>query len=350
VDPEAQILTFTVLAHWSFTSEPEGDFRYLMQHLDLGMLGTAPPPAPLPAPGAPPAAPDPRPALTVLDTGHLAIKGVSRAGAATTSWYRGPFTPVAILRPAPTDPAGVMAWASDQLRRVGPDGREEVSLAVAYELGRTMAAAQPGVIAALLAWRAAGYSLSRVTALLASGGSAVHEQLAAVLAQESPDFSGAVTAELLAGIGAAALGPVRPASSPPSVLPTGQSLSQTIAQGFGLDPTTVSDLLSSPSVATTVGLPGTATVPLVPQPLADLTATSFGAASTRTVAVATWAVRQVVASAAVLEPPVLTAPVGLFATRLATAERQAVTELSTLGETEDAPTSLAAPPLPEEAP
>jgi hypothetical protein len=311
LEPAVPILSFTVLANWSFTSEPEGDFRYLMQHLDLGMLGTPPPAPPAASPGAPPPAPDPRTPLTVVDTGHLAIQGITRAGAQTTSWYRGPFTPRAITRPAVTDPGGVLAWASDQLRRVGPDGREEISLAVAYELGRTMAAAQPGLIAALLAWRSSGYSVSRVTALLAAGSSPLHLQLATVLAQKPSDFSAAVTAGLLSTLGATALGPVRPATTPPSVLPGGQSLSQAVSAGFGLDLTTVSALLGDPSTPTTVGLPAASTAPAAPQQLVALTAASFAAANSRAVTAVTGILHEVTVAPAALEPPVLLKPISL---------------------------------------
>ncbi len=35
-DPGARIVEFTVLTSWSFTSQPEGDFAWLMSHLDVG--------------------------------------------------------------------------------------------------------------------------------------------------------------------------------------------------------------------------------------------------------------------------------------------------------------------------
>ena len=50
-DPLARTVDFTVLTSWSFTSQPEGDFAWLMQHLDVGLLGT-PPSAPPSAPTA----------------------------------------------------------------------------------------------------------------------------------------------------------------------------------------------------------------------------------------------------------------------------------------------------------
>lgn len=264
IEPAAAILEFTVLAHWSFTTQPGGDFRYLMQNLDIGMLGTAPPAPPAPAPGAAPPSPASQPPLEVLDTGHVAISGTDRGGNAATSWYRGPLTARELVRPAATSPAGALAHTADQLRRVGPDGREDVSLAVAFELGRVMAASQPGVIAALLGWRQEDYDEARLATLLALGGTPLHQQLAAVLALNLPVFSAGVSASVLSALGAgdaAAVGPVRPLVDPPAVPGATASLADTIAAGFGLDPATVASVLGAPTVLPTGGLPATATSP-----------------------------------------------------------------------------------------
>ena len=225
------ILTFTVLTHWSFTSLAEGDFRYLMQHVDLGMLGdfaaAPPPPARVPRRRA-----HPRPPLTVLDTGHLPSQGVSRAGAQTTSWYRGPFTPRAVLRPAAADPNGVLAWASDQLRRVGPDGREEISLAVAYELGRHDGSGTAGFDS-----RSPGLAGRRLLrkprrGLVGRRGVSRCTSNWPPSSAQEPRLQRWVTGDLLSTIGAPALGPVdRPAHRQRSCS-EGQSLSQTIAQAW----------------------------------------------------------------------------------------------------------------------
>ena len=105
VEPAATILEFTVLAHWSFTTQPGGDFRYLMQNLNVGMLGTTPPAPPAPAAGAAPPPPPSQAPLEVLDTGHLTVTGIDRGGDTVTSWYRGPCTPREMLgRPRPRQP------------------------------------------------------------------------------------------------------------------------------------------------------------------------------------------------------------------------------------------------------
>src|SRR6185312_9227137 len=89
---------FPVLAHWSFTATNEGDFRSIVQALDVGLLGTqygtvfsadpnGPDPAQkvehvnLPDPKAPPR-PDPP---ELAETGHLALPQTSRRGDAATA-------------------------------------------------------------------------------------------------------------------------------------------------------------------------------------------------------------------------------------------------------------------------
>jgi len=153
IDPGADF-TFPVLAHWSFACTGAGDFQSLMQGLDVGLLGTAPK-APV---GAPP---------EVLGTGHVGLDHVSRGGEAGRAWYRGPLIPRPGVRDAPR-PDGILPLlhASDQARRVGPDGRENLSLATAFEIGRLLALAEPSVVAALLLWRTGGFAQALTANLL----------------------------------------------------------------------------------------------------------------------------------------------------------------------------------------
>jgi hypothetical protein len=274
-DRLARTVDFTVLTSWSFTSQPEGDFAWLMQHLDVGLLGTPPKPPPS---GPTPPPPDPRPPLRVLDTGHITLVATSRRGETGTAWYRGPFTPRAILRPSPSDPNGVLAHAADQLRQVGPDGLENDSLAIAFEIGRMLAASQPGVVAALLDWRRAGYAPARLGAILTNGTTVLHQLLSAELAQARPVFSAGVVAGVLSDLGtsnAAQLGPVRPLLATAPVPGIGEKLSDVVAQGFGLDAAQVAAVLGRGSPAAAAGLPATITQPAGPQDLSDLTAAEF---------------------------------------------------------------------------
>jgi hypothetical protein len=279
-DPLARIVDFTVLTYWSFTSQPDGDFGWLMQHLDIGMLGTAPKGPP---PGSKPPALDSRPPLQVLDTGHLVLSATSRRGEPGSVWYRGPFTPRAILRPAPGDPDGVLAHAADQLRRVGPDGLENVSLAIAFEIGRMLAAAQPGVAAALLNWRRDGYGQARLGAILASGTTPLHQLLAADLAKARPVFSAGVVAGVLSDLGAGnggSLGPTRPLVDPAPVKGAGEELAAVVARGFGLDGGQVAAVLGrgGSGPAAVPGVPAGVTQPTAPQDFRELTPGDFAGA------------------------------------------------------------------------
>jgi hypothetical protein len=153
VDP---MLRFPVLMHWRFTSAGGTTFRNLMETLDSGLLGTiggAEGEAPAPVIGRLP--------LELVDTGHVGIEQRTRRGDSVRAWYRGPFVP------HPTESSAatrlVLAHAADQLRIVIPDGREDLSLASAFEIGRLLALANPNMIAALLRWRQLHYATVRRT-------------------------------------------------------------------------------------------------------------------------------------------------------------------------------------------
>jgi len=272
---------FTVLAHWSFTCDQGGDFESLMRELDDGMLGTQLPPAtPTPAPGSPPPAPATRPDPVVTDTGHVATAVMSRRGVSRTGWYRGPFTPRQILRQQPDD-SGVLPLlhAADQARRVGPDGREDLSLAAAFEIGRLLAVSQPAIVAGLLAWRKDGYGQARLRAILGKPGS-LQSRLLQLLGQQRPVFSGGVAANLLGALGAngaARVGPVRPMGNPgPPLVRPGETLAGVVARGFGMDPGRVAAVLATGPGA--VGLDPGATAPQVPIQLDQLGPAHFAGA------------------------------------------------------------------------
>ncbi|HYV45224.1 MAG TPA: hypothetical protein VFA20_10205 [Myxococcaceae bacterium] len=144
---------FPVLLHWSFTSAGQTTFRNLMEGADLGLLGTTstePPPAGRPAP-------------EVVETGHVGLGHKTRRGDDVRIWYRGPFVP----HPTVDPPGGrlPLAHASDQLRIVVPDGREDLSLAAAFEVGRLLALSRPSLIASLLRWRQLHYQAARREAI-----------------------------------------------------------------------------------------------------------------------------------------------------------------------------------------
>lgn len=150
------VYRFPVLLHWSFTSTGNKTFRRLMEDLDSGLLSSLPDQPRLATPGRPP--------IEVVETGHVGLPHRTRRGDAVRSWYRGP------LVPHPTkDPASgrlSLAHAADQLRIVVPDGREDLSLAAAFEIGRLIALSRPGIVGSMMRWRQAGYLSARRLSIL----------------------------------------------------------------------------------------------------------------------------------------------------------------------------------------
>jgi hypothetical protein len=142
-------LRFPVLLHWTFTSIGQETFEYYLRTVDNGLLGTI---------GSNPTPPSGRAPLEVVETGHVGIDQRTRRGDAVRAWYRGPLLP----HPADLKAARLpLAHSGDQLRAVIPDGREDVSLAAAFEIGRLLALSQPSLVSALLRWRQGGYQAAR---------------------------------------------------------------------------------------------------------------------------------------------------------------------------------------------
>jgi len=141
--------------HWSFTTTGSTTFRSLMNGLDSGLLGDA---------GSNSDQPTGRLPLEVVESGHVGLGHSTREGDSVRCWYRGP------LVPHPTVSAGSnrlpLAHSSDQLRIVIQDGREDLSLAAAFETGRLLSLSQPSIIASLMRWRQGQYHAARIAALL----------------------------------------------------------------------------------------------------------------------------------------------------------------------------------------
>lgn len=168
---------FPALAYWSFTCEERGDFQYLVEHVHSRLLGHVPAPDvpetpdgdPVPPGGAPPsgARPEPvgqRPLPLVAETGHVFLPSVTRRGDSTEAWFRGPLSPTPVERGTRHDASDrpPLAHHADQLRRVVPDGHEDLGYAAGFEIGRLLALSQPGVAAALARWRQEAYGAARV--------------------------------------------------------------------------------------------------------------------------------------------------------------------------------------------
>jgi hypothetical protein len=144
IEPE---YTFPVLLHWSFVSTGETTFESLMRGLDSGLHGSVPEHA---------KAPEGRPPLEVVETGHVGLDHRTRRGDSVRTWYRGPL----LAHPSSGERLPI-AHASDQLRAVIGDGREDISLAAAFEVGRLLALSRPAMVAALMRWRQQQYQTAR---------------------------------------------------------------------------------------------------------------------------------------------------------------------------------------------
>jgi hypothetical protein len=221
-----KVLRFPVLAHWSFTTNEGATFETLMQDLDVGLLGTIPEPAP----DAPPAG---RPAPEIVQTGHLGLDHRARRGDTMRAWYRGPLVPFPTLR----DPAGgtpLLAHASDQLRRVVPDGREDLSLAAAFEIGRLLGLSQLSVVSALLRFRGEQFGAGRVRELL----SVLTPYVLPELVDARVDLGRFVAVQMIGEMvkrPSEMLGPRRPVADPGRELVVRGDLDTVIATGLGLD-------------------------------------------------------------------------------------------------------------------
>ncbi|HEX6571035.1 MAG TPA: hypothetical protein VF055_03360, partial [Steroidobacteraceae bacterium] len=222
-----KVLRFPVLAHWSFTTNHGATFETLMQELDVGLLGTVPERVPdAPASQAGP---------EVVQTGHIGLDHRTRRGDPVRAWYRGPSVPFPTPRDstAKNDPLP-LAHSADQLRRVIPDGREDLSLAAAFEIGRLLALSQLSVVSALLRFRAEQFGVGRVREIL----SELLPFALPELRDERIDLGRFVAMQVLPGLARGAdrmIGPQRPVADPGRPLRVTGDLDQLVAAGLGFD-------------------------------------------------------------------------------------------------------------------
>jgi len=152
LDPEFR---FPVLMHWSFTTTGSTTFRSLMEDLDSGLLGDV---------GEQPSELTGRLPLEVVESGHVGLGHKTREGDDVRSWYRGPLVPHPTV--SATTERLPLAHSSDQLRIVIQDGREDLSIAAAFEVGRLLSLSQPSIIASLMRWRQGQYHAARAATLV----------------------------------------------------------------------------------------------------------------------------------------------------------------------------------------
>jgi hypothetical protein len=170
------IYRFPVLSSWRFTCAGEGSFEKLMRNLDVGLLGAktaggyerqlpdCTPPETGTGPGDAPITKLP---LEIAETGHVGVPHLTRTGSEEDAWYRGPFSPHRLMRRVLAkegDDQPVLAHVSDHLRMMTPQGRQDVSLAVAFETGRLLAMSQPSFVASLMRWKSRAFGADLIRA------------------------------------------------------------------------------------------------------------------------------------------------------------------------------------------
>lgn len=145
------VVRICVLASWAFPcSVSAGDFLELMQNLSTDLLRM---PYTCPAPSSPAETT----AQHAVGWGYVPLLNNTRAGEETTSWYRGPATPVGTS----LDSDGPYQFSDHAIRYdPGPDngtvagtGMFDMSYACAWQIGRLVALSNSAFATALAAWR-----------------------------------------------------------------------------------------------------------------------------------------------------------------------------------------------------
>ena len=221
-----KVLRFPVLAHWSFTTTDNTSLETLMQKLDVSLVGTAEQHADATIGG---------PGPEVVQTGHIGLHHHSRRGDPMEAWYRGPCVPFPTTRDKVL-PGGLLplAHAADQLRRVVPDGREDLSLASAFEIGRLLALSQLSVVSALIRFRSEQFGIGRIRELLARLSPYVIPEIVDTRVDLGRFVALQVIGDLVQNQ-AQMLGPRRPIADPGRELKLRGDLDAVIANGLGLD-------------------------------------------------------------------------------------------------------------------
>jgi hypothetical protein len=224
---QERVFRFPVLAYWSFTTSEGATFETLMQDLDVGLLGTVP----APEPDAPPEPEGPE----LVETGHIGLEHRTRRGDAASAWYRGPLVPHPTDRDVPGEDGRLpVAHSADQLRRVLPDAREDLSHAAAYEIGRLLALSQLSIVSALLRFRQEQFGRGRIKHLLES----IIPGVLLPPGDHLYDLGRLVETGLLHKVAASptrVVGPPRPVADPGRPLDFAGGLDAVVAEGMGLD-------------------------------------------------------------------------------------------------------------------
>ena len=131
-----------------------------------------------------------------------------------------------------------LAHTSDQLRVVVPDGREDVSLAAGFEIGRMLALSQPAIVNAMLRWRQEQFGAQRAAHLAAEAAQPVGFLPPALFTARDPGLGALVGREMVltgAQHSDEVFAPARPMVDPGRPLDyVDGDLDEVIATGLGL--------------------------------------------------------------------------------------------------------------------
>lgn len=145
------VVRVCVLASWTVPcSVSAGDFLELMQNLSIDLLR-------MPYAGPTPSTTAETTAQEATGWGYVPLLNNTRSGEETTSWYRGPASPVGTS----VDPNGPYRFSDHDIRYdPGPEndaapgtGMFDMSYACAWQIGRLLALSNGPFATALAAWR-----------------------------------------------------------------------------------------------------------------------------------------------------------------------------------------------------
>ena len=125
---------------------------------------------------------------------------------------------------------------SDQLRTLTPDGREDVSLAAAFEIGRLLGLSQPALVSALVRWRGEQFGAARAHTV----GEVITKDTPFTpdATRPGPELGRLVGMQMMTMAGQApdtVTGPARPIVDPGRPIELEGPLDRVVAAGLGLD-------------------------------------------------------------------------------------------------------------------
>jgi hypothetical protein len=142
-----QTIRLVSLASWTFSSAAVKQFSAYMTGLSLDMLRL---PAPAHAPTHPTKAE--QAVLAARLDGHVPVTYAPRQGERTAAWYRGPLSAAAIAHATAWAPHFATSDAASVYD--AQSGMFDLSYAIAWQIGRLLALADPKFCSALIAFRA----------------------------------------------------------------------------------------------------------------------------------------------------------------------------------------------------